>query len=155
MSYYDRDRNPNGIGGANATTAGTMSHPRVYIGNTAEYLVSGWPYVKTIQKTEQGGTPQTFTVNLNYVTKEIKIQAFGADISLSLQGSTDTFTVFEDTTITLPVKCTTLQFTTSQLAAGITIAAALTNVPASQYPTDPAGEWTAAQEVSIVPPNVS
>ena len=123
--YYDRDR---------TLAAGTMQYPKTYIGNTAEYLVSGWPYVKTI--TNSDGQATTFTLNLNYVTSEIKIQAIGEDITITLQGSSDTFVVYQDTTITLPVKATKLSFTNTTQDAGITVIAALTNIRASQYPTD-------------------
>ena len=40
--YYDRDR---------TNRAGTMQYPQTHIGNTAEYLVSGWPYAKTVTTT--------------------------------------------------------------------------------------------------------
>ncbi len=125
MSYYDRDR---------TNVQGHMSYPKTYIGNTAEYLVSGWPYVKTIKNTTDAS--QTQTVTFNYITSELKIQGVNTDVTVFLQGSTDSFVVQEDTTITLPVKCTTLQFTTDNLGEGITVIAALTNIPAADYPSD-------------------
>lgn len=125
MSYYDRDR---------TTAAGTMQHPGTYIGNTAEYLVSGWPYVKSIINDD--GNSTTYTLSLNYVTSEIKIQAIGSNMTISLQGSADTFIVAAGTTMTLPVKCTSLSFTNGTQNHGITVIASLTNIPASQYPSD-------------------
>ena len=124
MSYYDRDR---------TNAAGTMQYPKTYIGNTAEYLVSGWPYVKSILNDD--GQATTYTLNLNYVTSEIKIQAVGSDMTISLQGS-DSFIVAAGTTMTLPVKCTTLTFSNATLDHGIIVIAALTNIPAAQYPSD-------------------
>ena len=125
MSYYDRDR---------TNTAGTMhSHGGTYIGNTAEYLVSGWSYVKSIINDD--GVSTTYTLNLNFVASEIKIQAVGSDMTVSLQGS-DSFIVAAGTTMTFPVKCTTVSFTNATQDHGIVVIAALTNIPAAQYPSD-------------------
>lgn len=125
MSYYDRDR---------TLAAGTThSHGGTYIGNTAEYLVSGWPYVKSIINDD--GNATEYTLDLNYVTSEIKIQAVGSDMTVSLQGS-DSFIVAAGTTMTLPVKCTTLSFSNGTQDHGIIVIAALTNIPAAQYPSD-------------------
>ena len=142
MGYYDRDRSPPGKGPTyDRDAAGTMNYPTTYIGNTAEYLVAGWPYVKTIENPDS--TERTHTINFNYVTSELKIQANNEDITISLQGSTDTFVVAENTTMTLPVKCTTLSFTVDGNGDGITVIAALTNIPASQYPPSDDG-WVGA-----------
>ena len=125
MSYYDRDR---------STAAGTThAHGGTYIGNTAEYLVSGWPFVKSIINDD--GVETTYTLNLNYVTSEIKIQAVGGNMSVSLQGS-DEFIVAAGTTMTFPVKCTKVEFTNATQNHGIIVIAALTNIPAAQYPSD-------------------
>ena len=131
--YYDRDRNPDGAFKTGATAAGTMSHPSTYIGNTAEYLVSGWPYVKSIINDD--GVATTYTLNLNYVTSEIKIQAVGSDMTVSLQDS-DSFIVAAGTTMTFPVKCTKLSFSNAVQDHGIIVIAALTNIPAAQFPSD-------------------
>ena len=138
--YYDRDRSPPG---SNTTrnAAGTMNYPTPYLGNTAEYLVSGWPYVKRIVNGD--GTTRTHTINFNYVTSELKIQAINQDITITLQDSSDTFIVKDDTTMTLPVKCTKLSFQVKTIGNGITVIAALTNIPASQYPSATDG-WVGA-----------
>ena len=141
--YYDRDRSP--PGSSTRTAAGTMNYPGTYIGNTAEYLVSGWPYVKRIVNPD--GNTRTHTVNFNYVTSELKIQAVNQDITITLQDSSDTFIVKDDTTITLPVKCTKLSFQVTTIGNGITVIASLTNIPASQYPSATDG-WVGATVTS-------
>ena len=50
--YYDRDRNPRnqvtGVSGTR-TAAGTMNHPHSHVGNTAEYMASGYPFMQTVK----------------------------------------------------------------------------------------------------------
>jgi hypothetical protein len=46
--YYDRDRNPNGVHGASAISAGTMNWPKPHIGHVPEYQVSGFPFAQTM-----------------------------------------------------------------------------------------------------------
>ena len=128
--YYDRDR---------TNVAGTMSHPTTYIGNTAEYLVAGWPYVKG--HTNVSGGDETKTLTFNYVTQFVVIQAIGGDLVCYVQdASGDTFEVKEDTSLKLEVKLTKLTITVGN-NDGFTVVAGLTNIPKSQYPSD---SWTGA-----------
>ena len=57
--YYDRDRNPSGAFGSGATAAGTMNHAYSHVGNTAEYLASGYPFFCSIST----GNAVTFAAN--------------------------------------------------------------------------------------------
>ena len=125
--YYDRDK-------AAGTVTRYMHQPKAYIGNTSEYMVAGWPYVKSILNDD--GNATDYTLTLRYVTSEIKIQAVGGDMTISLQGSSDTFVVAAGTTMTLPVKCTTLSFSNAVQGNGITVIASLTNIRAAEYPSD-------------------
>ena len=52
--YFDRDRNPRnpltGVSGTR-TAAGQMNHPGTHVGNTAEYMASGYPFFCHIDTT--------------------------------------------------------------------------------------------------------
>ena len=52
MSYYDRDR----MNAATRLVAGTMNHAYSHVGNTSEYLASGYPFFCSIAT----GTAVTF-----------------------------------------------------------------------------------------------
>ena len=51
--YYDRDRNPRTPGTEARTSAftaaQTMNHPHSHVGNTAEYMASGYPFMQTVK----------------------------------------------------------------------------------------------------------
>ena len=138
--YYDRDRNPTGTAsGALSTSAATMYHPKTYIGNTAEYLVAGWPFV--VGHTNVTAGDETKTVNFNYVTQFVVIQAVGGDITCYVQDdSSNTFEVKEDVSLKLEVKLTKLVITVGA-NDGFTIVAGSRDRPKDQYPSD---SWVGA-----------
>ena len=140
--YYDRDRNPNGTAHkANATAMGTMNHPTTHYGNTAEFLVAGWPYIGT--KTNSTGAPISFTVDFDYVTQFVQVSAIGQDITISIGTGSATFKVPEDRTVKLPVKLKTITFGIPDTGT-VSFCAGLTNVPASEFPDISAFEGIAA-----------
>ena len=117
--YYDRER---------TNAARTMQHPQTYIGNTAEYLVSGWPYAKNVTGTT--------TITFGEVTQWINVSAVGADVTVTFQGGGAAFVVPQGTqTGQLELKCTKVTLTFSG-GAGISasILAGMTNIKANQYP---------------------
>jgi len=122
MSYYDRDR---------TAAAGTMQHPEAYIGNTAEYLVSGWPYSLSYDNSS-GGT-KTNTVTFSYVTKFITITAISGAATVSLQGQAN-FVIPAGTTQKFEVKATTVAISVGN-NHGFRLVAGLTNIPKTQYPS--------------------
>jgi len=128
--YYDRDRNPNGAHGADATSSGTMQWPIAHIGSTAEYLVSAWPYSLSYDNSS-GGT-RTNTVTLEYVTKFITITAVSGNATVSLQGG-DNFIIPSGTTQKFEVKATTVAITCAN-STGFRLVAGLTSIPKQQYP---------------------
>ena len=117
--YYDRDR---------TNAAGTMQHPRTYIGNTAEYLVSGWPYAKTVTGTT--------TITFAEVTQWINVSAVGAPVTVTFQGGLSSFVVPAGTqTGQLDLKCTKVTLTfTGGTNISASILAGMTNIKANQYP---------------------
>ena len=122
MSYYDRDK-----------TAGTFApqfhnHGGTFIGNTAEYMVSGWPYAKTVTATT--------TISFNDVTQWINVSAVGADVTVTFQGGTAAFVVPSGTqTGQLELKCTEVTLTfTGGTNISASILAGMTNIKADQYP---------------------
>ena len=119
MSYYDRDR---------TNAAPTMGQPRTYIGNTAEYMVSGWPYAKTVTGTT--------TIEFNEVTQWINVSAVGAAVTVTFQGGAAAFVVPAGTqTGQLELKCTKVTLTfTGGVNISASILAGMTNVKADQYP---------------------
>ena len=115
--YYDRDR---------SLAAGSFhNHGGTFIGNTAEYMVSGWPYAKTVTSTT--------TITFNAVTQWINVSAVGGNVEVTFQGGTSKFVVPTGTqTGQLDLKCTEVTLT---LAAGsASIMAGLTNVKSNQMP---------------------
>ena len=125
--YYDRDR---------SGSAGTMhNHGGTYIGNTAEYLVSGWPFVYTFTGNSGNGSDSTKTVGFNYVTKFVQVTAHDGDVSLTINDSASSFLVPSGTTVRLDVKMTKLAITVGDTKT-FSLVAGLTNVPAAQYPDD-------------------
>ena len=140
--YYDRDRNPNGTAHkTNATAMGTMNHPVTHYGNTAEFLVAGWPYIGT--KTNATSSPINFTVDFDYVTQFVQVSAVGGDITISIGTGSATFIVPEDRTVNLPVKLKTIKFTVPATGT-VSFCAGLTNVPASEFPDISAFDGIAA-----------
>ena len=128
--YYDRDRNPGGAG--TRTTAGTMNHPYTHHGNTAEYLVSGWPYVKS--HTSGGGGAEIVTINFPFVTQFIQVSSIGGTAEIRFKsGGTSVFKVPTGTTVRLDVKCKDV-FITCQANDTVSIAAGLTNVHRDEFP---------------------
>jgi len=130
--YYDKDRNPNGYMGLNATAQGTMGHPSPHLGNTAEYLVSGWPYTKDFTAGSASGD-YTEAIAFAYVTKFITITAIGGNATVSIEGGAN-FTVYSGTTQKFEVKAVNVSVTVSE-TDGFQLVAGLTNIPRSQYPT--------------------
>ena len=132
MSYYDRDRNPRststGLPTSSADAAGTMNHPSTHYGNTAEFLVSGWPYI------HDGSTGTN--VDFTHVTQWIVVTAGNAPVTISFKSGGAGFVVPANTTSPrLDLKCATVYY-----SAACTIIAGLTNVLASEFP-DMSG-WT-------------
>ena len=120
MSYYDRDR---------TTTAGLMQQPGAYIGNTSEYMVSGWPYAETLTATG--------TVGFTSVTQWICVSAIGTDVTLTFQGGSASFVIPAGTlSPRFDVKCTSVTLTMGSSGTGekASILAGLTNVQTDQYP---------------------
>lgn len=117
--YYDRDR---------AAAAGTMQHPGTYIGNTSEYLVSGWPYAKNVTSTT--------TIEFDEVTQWINVSAVGAPVTVTFQGGNAAFVVPAGTqTGQLELKCTKITLTfTGGTNKSASILAGMTNIKANQYP---------------------
>ncbi len=130
--YYDKDRNPNGYMGANATAQGTMGLPSPHLGNTAEYLVAGWPYTKDFTAGAASGD-YTEAIAFQYVTQFITITAVGGNATVSIQGG-DNFTVYSGTTQKFEVKAVDVSVTVSE-TDGFQLVAGLTNIPRSQYPS--------------------
>mgnify|MGYP006230785731 FL=1 len=140
--YYDRDKNPNGTAHkANATAMGTMNHPMTHYGNTAEFLVAGWPYIGS--KTNSTGSTISFTVDFDYVTQFVQVSAIGQDITISIGTGSATFIVPEDRTVKLPVKLKTIKFSIPNTGT-VSFCAGLTNVPASEFPDISAFDGIAA-----------
>ena len=144
--YYDRDRNVRGTNGqysspSDATVAPIMNHPATHYGNTAEFLVAGWPYIGS--KTNATSSPINFTVNFDYVTQFVQVSAIGQDITISIGTGSATFIVPEDRTVKLPVKLKTIKFTVPGTGT-VSFCAGLTNVPASEFPDISAFDGIAA-----------
>lgn len=118
--YYDRDRTNN---------AGLMQQPGAYIGNTSEYMVSGWPYAATVSATT--------TVDFTSVSQWICVSAVGTDVTITFQGGSAAFVVPAGTmSPRFDVKCTSVTLTMGSSGSGesASILAGLTNVKTSQYP---------------------
>jgi hypothetical protein len=119
--YYDRDR---------PAAAGQMNHAQSHYGNTAEYMVSGYPWIKSI--TASGAQ----TITFDFVTQWICISAIGANVTLTFGGA-QTFIVPVGTiSPRFNVKCKTITVTLGSTGGGesANIAAGLTNVPAADFP---------------------
>ena len=143
--YYDRDRNPRALNTAvsgTRTMAGTMNHPATHYGNTAEFMVSGWPYLGEFTNNNAGTQSQTIT--FTHVTQHITVSAFDGDVSFSVGGGAATMTI-PDGTISprLDVKIGSITFTLPA-GASVSFVAGLTNVPVSELPTMSA--WTGVAE---------
>lgn len=120
--YYDRDR---------TAAAGTMQHPIPHLGNSSEFLVSGWPYLAS--KVLAAGT--SVTINLSSVSRWICVSAIGDNITVTLQGGAASFVVADGTnTGQLELKCTSVTLTAGTTGGTASLAAGLTNIPNSQYP---------------------
>ena len=133
MSYYDRDRRPRQADGtpdnwSTQTAAGTMNHPTTHYGNTAEFLVSGWPYIHE----GSGSGSVTFT----HVTQWFVVTAGTSDVEISFKSGGKAFVVPAGTTSPrLDLKCVTVYHNND-----CTIIAGLTNVLAAEFPD--MSEWT-------------
>lgn len=118
--YYDVDR---------TNRAGLMHQPSPYIGNTSEYMVSGWPYAATVTTTT--------TIDFTSVTQWICVSAIGTDVTLTFQGGAAAFVVPAGTlSPRFDVKCTSVTLTmgTSGTGEKASLLAGLTNVRTAQYP---------------------
>ena len=117
MSYYDRDR---------STAARTMNIPKAHYGNTAEFLVSGWPFLET----HTAGGTSTF----GYVTQWVCISAIGANVTVTLDGGGAAFTVPAGTiSPRFDFKCTSVTVALDG-AGSACVSAGLTNVKAEDFP---------------------
>ncbi len=120
MSYYDRDRD---------TAAQTMNIPKAHHGNTAEFMVSGWPYLQTF--TADGST------SFGYVTQWICVSAVGTDVTLTLDDGSAAFTVPAGTiSPRFDFKCTKVTLDLDSTGAGkyACVSAGLTNVREADFP---------------------
>ena len=124
--YYDRDRRNDTV-----KPAGTMNHPTTHYGNTAEFLVAGWPHLGT--KTNASGGAISLTVDFTHVTQFVQVTATGGDITISIGTGSATFIVPEDNTVKLPVKLKTINFSIPNTAT-VSYCAGLTNVPVVEFP---------------------
>lgn len=118
--YYDRDR---------TNSAGLMQQPGAYIGNTSEYMVSGWPYAETVESTT--------TITFTSVSQWICVSAIGTDVTLTFQGGSAAFIIPAGTlSPRFDVKCTSVTLTMGSSGSGekASLLAGLTNVKTSQYP---------------------
>ena len=135
--YYDRDRNTRedeyGHNEDSFNVAGTMNHPRAHYGNTAEFMVSGWPYLGEF--TNNNATSQSKTITFSHVTQHVTISAFDGDVSFSVGGGGATMTIPAGTiSPRLDVKIGSITFTLPSNAS-VSFVAGLTNVPVSELPT--------------------
>ena len=123
MSYYDRDR---------TTAAKSMNSPKAHFGNTAEFLVSGWPYLETTTTADPAGV--SATSSFGYVTQWVCISAIGTDVTFTLDGGGASFTVPSGTiSPRFDFKCTSVTVTLAG-AGSACVSAGLTNVLAADFP---------------------
>jgi len=159
--YYDRDRNPNGAFGSNATAAGTMNHPYTHVGNTAEYQSSGYPFFQTIaiNNTSYPDADDTSTdialddgdiisIEFPYVSRWIMMTAHSGNskipndkvfVGMSETGVASGASSFVDLAfvdgVRLEMKASKLYFRLDDVNAveHIEVIAGLTGVPSSQF----------------------
>lgn len=129
MSYYDRDKYPNRNDLVDQDTTNQMARmhhwPKSHIGNSAEFMVSGWPYFQS------GGS---FTASLPTVSSWICISAIGDDVTVTLQGGSASFIVPAGTTTgQLDLKCTSVTCVAAN-AGTASLSAGLTNVHSRDFP---------------------
>ena len=143
--YYDRDRNPRnevtGISGTR-TMAGTMNHPTTHYGNTAEFMVSGWPYLGQKTNADLNGDLSDYDceITFTHVTQHITISAIDGNITVTLGGGAASFIVPAGTiSPRFDVKVGQMTLTIPDGATASYIAG-LTNVPVSELPDMSA--WT-------------
>ena len=182
--YYDRDRRPrNAVGTPQSwdtqTPAGTMNHPTTHIGNTSEYMASGYPFIRTIAvagqtiKDEDGNNQaladsDVIKVSFPYVTRWIIVKASNVTgnaaigignlhMSFSEAGAKLATVRFDVGFLTseqrLEVKCSELFFhlTDASECTDIQIIAGLTNIPASDFVvTTPAGTNIGVESAAAV-----
>ena len=153
--YYDRDRNPGGAG--TRTVAGTMNHPITHHGNTAEYMGSGFPYVKTInldgttaEWIEFPFVTQWLQVRLNDVSKVLYIAfsqsgMWDGDNSSTSDPAPSNFielhapdhgsgaNTLPPSTPVYRLKCAKVYLKASGTCS-VSVIAGMTNVPSSQFP---------------------
>ena len=133
--YYDRDRRYRDPASNDADDfdtphpRGTMNHPITHHGNTAEYMVSGYPFFQTHSLDSSSGT-STF----GYVTQWICISAIGQNCVVTINGGSAAFTVPAGTiSPRFDFKCTTI--TVTMVGAGTAcVSAGLTNVKSADFP---------------------
>lgn len=120
--YFDRDR---------TGVPGTMQHPIPHLGNSSEFVVSGWPYLAS--KVLAGGA--SVTIDLSSVSRWICVSAIGDNITVTLQGGAASFVVPAGAnTGQLELKCTSVTLTAGATGGTASLVAGLTNIPNSQYP---------------------
>ena len=127
--YYDVDRRSREDYGHNANlnqTAGHMNHPMTHYGNTAEYLVSGYPFFQT--------HTSTGTSTFGYVTQWVCISAIGTNVTVTIDGGGAAFTVPSGTiSPRFDFKCTSITVTLAGSGSAC-VSAGLTNVAATDFP---------------------
>ena len=166
--YYDRDRNPNGAFGLNATAAGTMNHTYSHVGNTAEYQSSGYPFFQTININNASypnadntssnitlGDGDIISVQFPYVTRWIMMTAHSGNskiandkafVGMSEAGVASTASSFVDLAfvdgVRLEMKASKLYFRLADVGAiaHIEIIAGLTGVPSSEFYVETSGQ---------------
>jgi hypothetical protein len=140
--YFDRDRrNVNYTTGAAGTatggeSAGYMNHPMTHYGNTAEFMVSGWPYLGQWTNNDQNtdGSDYDLTITFTHVTQHITISAITGNITVALGGGAASFIVPAGTiSPRFDVKVGSMVLTVPNGATASFIAG-LTNVPRSELP---------------------
>ena len=159
--YYDRDRNPNGAFGTNATAAGTMNHTYSHVGNTAEYQSSGYPFFQTININGASypdadntasnitlGDGDIISLQFPFVTRWIMMTAHSGNskiandvafVGMSEAGVASTASSFVDVAfvdgVRLEMKASKLYFRVQDVSSieHIEIIAGLTGVPSSEF----------------------
>ena len=167
--YYDRDRNPRvdstGVSGTR-TMAGTMNHPTTHVGNTAEYLASGYPYLQTITLNDsvfdipdENGVNRApadddvISITLPFVSRWLMIRGTNGSSMVSpnklfvgfsevgVKNKNKLDVAFLDGTSPMEVKCSKLYFFIKEIADvdTIHIAAGLTNIPSGDFVVETSG----------------
>ena len=130
MSYYDVDKYPNDLNASTSTTTSTtVSWPKPHIGNSSEFIASGWPYSLTVTSTT--------TVTLPYVSKWVCISAINCDVEVSFEGGSAVFIIPSGTNSgQLELKCSQVTLNPINVTPGAkaSLICGLTNIPGDSFP---------------------